>query len=182
MEELIEDLLELSQITQGEINIETVNLSQIVRDISQDLQAAKPERQVEFVITSDICAQGDRRLIKIALENLLGNAWKYTGKKNQARIEFGVVTGKQITPNDNAKANELNACLLNVYFIRDNGAGFNMADAGKLFTAFQRLHNSHEFEGTGVGLATVHRIIQRHGGNIWAQAVTGQGATFYFTF
>jgi PAS domain S-box-containing protein len=180
MEELIEDLLKLSQIAKTEINIETVNLSQLARDIAQDLQKTQSERLVEFIITPDICVQGDRRLLKIALENLLGNAWKYTSKKPQARIEFGVVTDRQIAEKHNLEVGEVSSCLLNVYFISDNGAGFDMVDAGKLFTAFQRLHNSHEFEGTGVGLATVQRIIQRHRGKIWVQAFKDEGATFYF--
>ena len=125
----------------------------------------QPERQVEFVIGKGLTASGDRQLLRVALVNLLGNAWKFTGKRQQARIEFGT------TQNGDRKT----------YFVRDNGAGFDMTYASKLFSAFQRLHDTTEFPGTGIGLATVQRIIHRHGGSVWAEGAVGEGATFYFT-
>jgi light-regulated signal transduction histidine kinase (bacteriophytochrome) len=124
-----------------------------------------PKRKIKFVIAPGLSAYGDEKLIKIALQQLLENAWKFTGKVPQAKIEFG--------------ARELDG--KRVYFIRDNGVGFDMNYADKLFKPFQRLHSVSEFPGTGIGLASVHRIILRHGGNVWAEGKVGQGATFYFT-
>lgn len=165
MEQLIEDLLLLSRISRTQVHIETVQLSSLVQKIALALQQTQPQRQVEFRIAAGVMAKGDGRLLEIVLENLLGNAWKYTGKKAHTCIEFGTIQQEGQT----------------VYFVRDNGAGFSMADADKLFYAFQRLHQQSEFEGTGIGLATVQRIIHRHGGKIWAEAVVDAGATFYFT-
>jgi PAS domain S-box-containing protein len=165
MAQLIDDLLNLSRVTRPEMRRESVDLSALARTIAADLQQGQPERQVEFVIQKPVVGTGDVRLLRVVLENLLGNAWKFTGKQDHAAIEFGV---KQ-------EAGE------SVYFLRDDGVGFDMAYADKLFGTFQRLHSLKEFEGTGVGLATVQRIIQRHGGRIWAEAAVGQGATFYFT-
>jgi light-regulated signal transduction histidine kinase (bacteriophytochrome) len=125
---------------------------------------AAPNRQVKFIVADSLLAEGDARLMTIAFENLLGNAWKYSGQREQARIEVGAIEGEPRS-----------------FFVRDNGAGFDMAYAGKLFGMFQRLHANSEFEGTGIGLATVHRVIRRHGGRIWADAAVGQGATFFFT-
>ena len=165
MGELIDDLLSLAHINRSGMRIQRVNLSQIAAHFTADLQSSRPERQVEFVIAPDLLVQGDAHLLEIVLENLLRNAWKFTGKLPKARIELGQtrMNGEQ------------------VFFVRDNGAGFDMQYAHKLFAPFQRLHGSSEFQGTGVGLATVQRIIHRHGGRIWAQSSPDQGATFYFT-
>lgn len=165
MGELIDDMLNLSKVTRQELEASRLNLSQIGQEVVTELRQRSPEREVEFVIQPEVYAVADRRLIKIVLENLLGNAWKFTGQKDQARIEFGIDTS-------NSKV---------CYFVRDNGAGFDMQYANRLFGTFQRLHTETEFEGTGVGLATVQRIINRHGGNIWAEGKVGEGATFYFT-
>ena len=165
MGRLIDALLKLSRMTRREIRRERVDLSIIAEDIAQELQTGQPERQVEFVIADDLSVDGDAWLLRIALGNLLGNAWKFTGKSSAARIEFGVA--------------EHEGTL--AYFVRDNGAGFDMAYADKLFGAFQRLHTIEEFPGTGIGLATVQRIVHRHGGQTWAEGRVGQGATFYFT-
>ncbi|MCU0537640.1 MAG: CHASE3 domain-containing protein [Hydrococcus sp. Prado102] len=164
MAELIDDLLQLSRLTRSEMHAEQVNLSQLAIAIATELQNTQPERKVEFAIEPNLLVIGDIRLLRIALENLLGNAWKFTGKQPQARIEFG------LTDCDGTPA----------YFVRDNGTGFDMAYADKLFGAFQRLHDMTEFEGTGIGLATVQRIIYRHGGRVWAKGEVGVGATFYF--
>ena len=165
MGQLINDLLSLSRITRREMKHEKVDLSAMVHKIASDLQKEQPERQAEFVIEEGISVNGDANLLQIVVNNLLGNAWKFTEKHSQARIEFG------ITKNDSG----------HVYFVRDDGAGFDMTYAGKLFGAFHRLHSLSEFEGTGIGLATVQRIIHRHGGLIWAEGAEEQGATFYFT-
>jgi len=164
MTQLIDDLLNLSRVTRSPVHREKVDLSAIARSIIAELKRAEPERQVEVRIAEGLTAICDGRLLRIVLENLLGNAWKFTSKRPSAKIEFGVTEsgGKR------------------VYFVRDNGAGFDMAYANKLFGAFQRLHSVNEFPGTGIGLATVQRIIHRHGGRVWAEGATGQGATFYF--
>jgi two-component system, NtrC family, sensor kinase len=164
MAQLIDDMLALSQVTRSEFNRVPVDMSAIARKIGAQLQEAAPDRRVEFVVADGLAADGDDRLVAIALENLLGNAWKYTGGRDPARIEVGVF-------NDEHRA----------FFVRDNGAGFDMAYKDKLFGMFQRLHPRSEFEGTGIGLATVHRVIRRHGGRIWAEAEVGRGATFFFT-
>ena len=143
---------------------ETVDLSSLAQMIASEIQQREPERQVEFVIAEGLVAKGDARLLRVVLENLLGNAWKFTAKHPRARIEFGV-----------ARRNGQRE-----YFVRDDGVGFDMAYTDKLFGAFQRLHSVTEFEGTGIGLATVQRIIHRHGGRVWAEGAVGQGATFYF--
>ncbi len=169
MHQLIDDLLALSRVTRDEMKRESVSLSGIAEQILSDLKQMQPDRKVATRITLDIHATGDPNLLHIALENLLRNAWKFTARQNaahhSAEIEFGVLR-------DEDKP---------VYFVRDNGAGFDMQYAGKLFGAFQRMHGAQEFEGTGIGLAIVHRIIQRHGGRIWAEAAPEQGATFFFT-
>lgn len=165
MTELIEDLLGLSRVVRSEMQWGPVDLSALVDRIASELRNTHPERDVTFVIAPGVVAPGDAHLLGLALENLFGNAWKYTRKHPQARIEFGVtgLNGERI------------------YFVRDDGAGFDMAYASKLFGPFQRLHGRHEFEGTGIGLATVQRIIHRHGGRVWAEGAIEQGATFYFT-
>jgi signal transduction histidine kinase len=165
MGQLIDDLLKLSRVTRAEAFHETVQLSDLAQTIATDLHQQEPERQVEFVIAEGLAAKGDARLLRVALENLLGNAWKFTAKNPCARIEFG-----DIRQNGNR-----------AYFVRDDGVGFNMAYADKLFGAFQRLHSAAEFDGTGIGLATVQRVIHRHGGRVWAESDVEQGATFYFT-
>jgi PAS domain S-box-containing protein len=163
--QLIDALLKLSRMTRREIRRERVDLSAMAKDIARELRIGTPERQVEFVIADGLVVDGDAWLLRIALENLLGNAWKFTGKSTPARIEFGVTEHEDVL----------------AYFVRDNGAGFDMSYADKLFGAFQRLHTTEEFPGTGIGLATVQRIVHRHGGHTWAEGRVGQGATFYFT-
>jgi len=170
MAQLIEDILKLSRSTGGDLCPEKVNLSGIALDIAENLQKMYQNRDVEIRITPDIIAEGDARLLRVVLENLLGNAWKFTGKRKKGIIEFGVTA-----PDNNQKDKKP------VYFVRDNGAGFDMTHADKLFSVFQRLHSDEEFKGTGIGLATVQRIIQRHGGRVWAEGVQESGATFYFT-
>ncbi len=165
MARLIDDLLKLSRVTRGEMNREVVDLSDLARTTVAALEKAEPDRRVEVSIAPDITANGDRSLLRLALENLLGNAWKFTGKVASPRIEMGV------TEHDGRQA----------YFVRDNGAGFDMAYADKLFQPFQRLHKASEYPGTGIGLATVQRIIRRHGGQVWVESEVGHGATFYFT-
>lgn len=165
MASLIDDLLMLSRITRSEMNKEDVNLTAMARDLLAELQRAEPERRVLCRVEEGLTAQGDQRLLRIALSNLLSNAWKFTSKRAEAVIEMGERTQGNGT----------------VYFITDNGAGFNVAYADKLFGVFQRLHRSDEFPGTGVGLAIVQRVIHRHGGKIWAEAETDKGASFFFT-
>jgi PAS domain S-box-containing protein len=166
MADLIDALLGLSRVTRAELSREAIDVTAMAHTIAADLQRDEPSRQVEFVIAEGLTASGDARLLRVALDNLLGNAWKFSAKQSQARIEVGRLT----QPDD-----------VRVFFVRDNGAGFEMAYADKLFGAFQRLHRPSEFHGTGIGLATVQRIIHRHGGRIWAEGEVGQGATFYFT-
>jgi PAS domain S-box-containing protein len=165
MAELIDDLLQLSRITRTEIRHRSVDLSVLARNVADELERMEPERSVEFVIEPGLVVQADGHLMRVALENLLGNAWKFTSKQPAARIEFG-----RTTRDDGASA----------YYVRDNGAGFDQAYAHKLFGAFQRLHTASEFPGTGIGLATVQRVIRRHGGQVWAEGEKGRGATFYF--
>ncbi|MBD1893594.1 PAS domain S-box protein [Coleofasciculus sp. FACHB-129] len=166
MGELIDDLLELSRVTRTEMRTTEVDLSAIASEIVIELRQSQPERPVEVAIAPGILAQGDARLLRIILENLLHNAWKFTSNRLYACIEFGIILQTDSQP---------------AYFVRDNGAGFDMAYANKLFGAFQRLHSMTEFPGTGIGLATVQRIVHRHGGRVWAESAVEQGATFYFT-
>jgi PAS domain S-box-containing protein len=165
MGQLIDDLISLSRVTQAEMGCERADLSRIVRDIAADLQEHEPERQVEFIIQDNVIACVDESLMRVALQNLIGNAWKFTAGVSRARIEFGCTAQNGLVE----------------YYVRDNGAGFDMAYAHKLFGAFQRLHAMDEFEGTGIGLATVKRIVHRHGGTVRAEGVVNQGATFYFS-
>jgi light-regulated signal transduction histidine kinase (bacteriophytochrome) len=165
MNELTNDLLRLSRANRAEMSPQEVDLSALSTAVLQDLQATQPERNAEFAVAPGVVATGDFGLLRIVAENLLGNAWKYTGKKEHTRIEFG------IEQRDGAPA----------FFVRDNGAGFDMASAGKLFSTFCRLHSATEFAGTGIGLSTVQRIIARHGGRIWAESAEGRGSTFFFT-
>lgn len=165
MGQLIDALLNLSRLSRGQLKRERVDLGDMAREIIGEFRLAEPERQVTVTIGTGLKAIGDGSLLRIVLENLLSNAWKYTGKRKQARIEVGALIEDDST----------------VFFVRDNGAGFDMAYAERLFGPFQRLHRREEFEGTGVGLATVQRIIHRHGGRIWAESQVGKGAVFYFT-
>ena len=165
MGQLIDDLLNLSRITRDPMRREPVDLSKLAREVADALRMADPQRVVEFSIADGVAAYGDVRLLRIALENLLGNAWKFTGTHPTALIEFGVAA---IDGED-------------AYFVRDDGAGLDMAYADKLFAPFRRLHTTAEFPGTGVGLATVQRVIHRHGGRAWAEGEVERGATFYFT-
>ena len=165
MAQLIDDLLNLARVTRTEMRYEVVDLSALANAVLADLQSGDPERHVECVVGDHVIAHGDSRLLRVVLENLLGNAWKFTMNKPQARIELG------ISREDGAP----------VYFVRDDGPGFDMAYVDKLFGTFQRLHAATEFPGTGIGLASVRRIIQRHGGRTWAEGAVGKGATFSFT-
>ncbi|OKH39475.1 hypothetical protein NIES2119_07015 [[Phormidium ambiguum] IAM M-71] len=166
MGELIEDMLMLSRVTRAEMKRSTVNLSPIAQEISENLNESQPERSVQWNIAPEITALGDPALLRIVLENLLNNAWKFTSKCTQTQIDFGttILPGRTLA-----------------YFVKDNGVGFDMAYVNKLFIAFQRLHSINEFPGTGVGLAIVQRIIHRHGGIVWAEGTINQGAIFYFT-
>ncbi len=164
MAELIDDMLQLSRVTRAEMHREPVDLSALADSVIADLRRTEPGRQVEVTIPPGLTAEGDAKLLRIALVNLLANAWKFTGRQADARIKLGTQDG------DDGRA----------FYVRDNGVGFDMAYAGKLFGAFQRLHAMSEFPGTGIGLATVQRIVNRHGGRIWAEAAVNQGATFYF--
>lgn len=166
MGELIEDMLMLSRVTRAEMKRVSVNLSQIAEEIIKDLTESQPERFVQWNVAPEIMVLGDAALLRIMLENLVSNAWKFTSKCPETQIEFGttLVSGNILA-----------------YFIRDNGVGFDMNYVNKLFIAFQRLHSTNDFPGTGVGLAIVQRIIHRHGGNVWAEGTINQGATFYFT-
>ncbi len=165
MEELIESLLHMSKITSQGMSRTEVDLSILCLKIIEDLKGEAPSRQATFKIEKNLSASGDFTLLESALRNLIGNAWKYTNRKPEVIIEFG--------------ARELDG--KKTFFITDNGAGFDMKYAKNLFRVFHRLHSEKDFQGTGVGLATVKRIIQRHGGQIWAEGETGLGATFYFT-
>jgi signal transduction histidine kinase len=164
MAELIDALLALARLSRTEPAREVVDLSQMARKVADQLLESDPARAAEFLIADDLTAQGDPQLLRALLENLLGNAWKFSNKRDKARIEFGKLQGEEPT----------------TYFVRDNGAGFNMEYAAQLYAPFRRLHTLQEFEGTGVGLATVQRIVRRHEGTVWAESVEGQGATFFF--
>ena len=165
MGQLIDAVLQLSRLARGDLNRKKLDLSKIVDAIAGELKKSQPDRDMTFKVARGVTADGDEQLIKVALQNLLGNAVKYTGRKDQARIEFGVTNGDG----------------RNVYFVRDNGAGFDMSYADKLFAPFQRAHGTAEFEGMGIGLATVQRIINRHRGKVWVEAEVDKGATFFFT-
>ncbi|WP_276752221.1 sensor histidine kinase [Chlorogloeopsis fritschii] len=162
----IEHMLSLHQLSQTEIQSQAVNLSKIAQETLANLKANEPNRQVETTIQEGLVVYGDSILLRVVLENLLSNAWKYTSKRQGAKIEFGAVLESESLPK---------------FYVRDNGAGFNMTYAQKLFRPFQRMHSQKEFSGTGIGLASVQRIVQKHGGQIWAEAAVDRGATFYFT-
>jgi light-regulated signal transduction histidine kinase (bacteriophytochrome) len=165
MGQLIDDLLNLSRLTRADMNRERHNLSEMVQKIAEAKRKAQPDRKVELVIEKGLFAEVDEHLMRVVFENLIENAFKFTGNREIARIEFGSV-------NKDGKR---------TYYVRDNGAGFDMAYAGKLFQPFQRLHAVIDFPGTGIGLATVKRIIQRHGGKVWIEGEKGIGASVYFT-
>ena len=165
MRNLIDGLLNMSRLSRTEMQRDVVDLSAIANSIAATLQKSAPERAVAFTIAENVIANGDERLLRAVLENLMANAWKFTGKRDAATIEFGMTQG-------NGHA---------TYFVRDNGVGFDPTHASKMFRPFQRLHSSSEFEGTGIGLATVQRILQRHGGKAWAEGEPDKGATIYFT-
>ena len=167
MGQLIDDMLHLARISRTQMNLEKVNLSDLAWQVLKELQQQDPQRQVDLRIEPSLMVLGDTPLLRIVLDNLLGNAWKFTGKTAQPSIEFGC--------RQDLDTGEI------AFFVRDNGAGFDMAYAHKLFGVFQRLHHAKEFSGTGIGLATVNRIIHRHGGRIWADSQVNQGATFFFT-
>lgn len=165
MGQLIDDILKLSRLTRGEMLIEQVDLSALVREVIKPLMDADPGRKVKMHVQDGVVARGDRKMLRVVLDNLIGNAWKYSGKQPLAWITFGKA------PSSGGTA----------YFVKDNGAGFDMAYSQKLFTPFQRLHSEKDFPGTGIGLATVQRIIHRHGGKVWVESEPGKGATFFFT-
>jgi DNA-binding response OmpR family regulator len=164
MASLIDDLLALSRVSRGEFERSKVDLSTMARDAAMRLARLEPNRKVEMIVADGLTAECDGRLLAIVFENLIGNAWKFTGKRDDAKIEIGMLNDGKC-----------------IFFVRDNGAGFDIAYASKLFGMFQRLHSNKEFEGTGIGLATVQRVIRRHGGLIWAEGEVGRGATFFFT-
>jgi light-regulated signal transduction histidine kinase (bacteriophytochrome) len=166
MGQLIDGLLDLGRLTRASVHSQRIDLSELARATAQRLKESQPDRVVEFVIGDGFAANGDSALVGAAIENLMGNAWKFTRNKPNARIEFGASQEGGQT----------------AYFVRDNGAGFDMTYVSRLFGVFQRLHTGKEFEGTGVGLATVQRIVQRHGGRVWAEGKVGEGACFHFTF
>jgi light-regulated signal transduction histidine kinase (bacteriophytochrome) len=165
MDRLTEDLLRLSRITRSQLKREPVDLALLAREVVHDLRQTDPHRDVAFAISDRLRILGDPALMRVALDNLLGNAWKYTSRREQALISFGSEQRDGQT----------------VFSVRDNGAGFDMVYAAKLFAPFQRLHSAREFPGSGVGLACVARVIHKHGGRIWADAKTGEGAAFFFT-
>jgi light-regulated signal transduction histidine kinase (bacteriophytochrome) len=170
---LIDDMLKLSRLSRAKMQHEQIDLGAMARRIAADLQAREPQRHVEFRIGDHLTARGDASLVNSLMENLLGNAWKFSAKRTDALIEFGVLDEPQETDTTTDGAR--------TFFVRDNGAGFDMTYANKLFGAFQRLHTAQQFPGTGVGLAFVQRVINRHGGRIWAESAPDRGATFYFT-
>ncbi|MCP8899645.1 sensor histidine kinase [Gilvimarinus xylanilyticus] len=167
MSEMIDSFLQLSRATQSELHISQVDLSALVRHYFAQLSALEPERRVELTIEDGVVVEADHRFLAVLVDNLVHNAWKYTAREACARIAFGCQSA------DNGERQ---------FFLRDNGAGFDMKYAGRLFSPFTRLHKASEFEGIGIGLATVQRIVARHGGRIWAEAEPGKGASFYFTF
>jgi len=165
MGDLIEGLLNLSRVARGKLERKKTDLTDLARRVVSDLRQRDRNRSVEITIRDGMIAEADPRLVRIVLENLIGNSWKFTGRAAKARIETGALRdGNRVT-----------------FFVRDNGVGFDMAYADKLFGEFQRLHSAKDFLGTGIGLATVRRIVARHGGRVWADGTVGKGAVFFFT-
>jgi len=165
MSRLIDDMLHLARVSRSTLNRHDVDVTALASEVAEELARRNPDRDVRCVIEPGLRAPADAHLLTIVFDNLLGNAWKFTGNREHALVEVGQTT-------DGSEP---------AFFVRDNGAGFDMAYADKLFGPFQRMHDDSEFEGTGIGLATVKRIIVRHGGVVWADAVAGEGATFHFT-
>lgn len=181
MGELIDDMLTLSRITRSEMHRAHVDLSALAKGVADELKAAEPDREVQITVQSGLAADCDAHLLRVVMNNLLGNAWKFTGKTENPKIKFGARNSECpscSTPRPASRSPRSDGVA---YFVRDNGAGFDMTYAEKLFGAFQRLHSTEEFPGTGIGLATVQRVINRHGGRVWAEGEVGKGATFYFT-
>jgi light-regulated signal transduction histidine kinase (bacteriophytochrome) len=164
MDQLVEDLLRLSRISRAEVQLQDIDLSTMAEEILADLKLSEPNRSVETTVQPQLRARGDLRLVRLIVDNLLRNAWKFTSKRNGATISFEGPAGTRDT-----------------FCVRDNGVGFDMAYAGRLFGVFQRLHSANEFPGSGVGLAIVQRVVNRHGGRVWADAKPNEGATFCFT-
>jgi light-regulated signal transduction histidine kinase (bacteriophytochrome) len=162
---MIAALLSLAQLTSADISVQRADLTAVCREQVNSLQQSEPDRVVDVVVAPDVTVLGDESLLKILMANLINNAWKYSSRAGRARVEFGV---EREGPSP-------------VYFVRDNGTGFDMTDADSLFRVFSRLHDPTQFSGCGIGLATAQRIIARHGGRIWAEGAVGRGATFYFT-
>jgi len=181
MGQLINDLLTLSRVSRRDIALQPVNLSDLAREIAAELQASEPQRAADWVITAGLTVRGDRELLRLALYNLLANGWKFTATRPQARIELNAAPAGDLVNLGETAVPKLLSPTHPIYFVRDNGVGFDMTYADKLFTPFQRLHAMDEFPGTGIGLATVQRILARHGGTIWVSARENEGATFYFT-
>lgn len=165
LEQYIDALLNFFRLTHLPMNTEPVDLTELVQSVVGELKRIDPVRKVTLRIAEDATAEGDRQLLRVVLQNLLENAWKYTGMQKDATIEFGVMNNVGIP----------------IYFVRDNGTGFDQKSATLIFNPFQRLSETHEFKGFGIGLSLVNRIIQRHGGKVWTEAEQGTGATFYFT-
>jgi light-regulated signal transduction histidine kinase (bacteriophytochrome) len=165
LNQIIDELLHLSRISRQDVKRQDVDLSGIAATIAADLRRAQPDRSVAIDIKKGVMASADAPLVKVILSNLIGNAWKFTSKREHARIEFGTFEHEGKT----------------VYYVKDNGAGFDQKFADRLFLPFHRLHSEQEFEGTGIGLATVERAVRRHGGEIWTEGKTGEGAAFFFT-
>jgi len=178
---LIDDILELSRISRTELHRNSVNLSKQAEDCVQRLMESNRQRHIDWKIQPNLNAIGDSRLLNNMLYNLLDNAVKFTGRNADAEIKFGTMNTDDLEESLRVKITDYNADIDAVFYVTDNGVGFDMKYADKLFGIFQRLHSADEFEGTGIGLATVARIIHRHGGHVWAQSGTGKGATFYFT-
>jgi PAS domain S-box-containing protein len=175
---LIDDLLQLSRVTRSSLHYQSVNLSHLAHTILAELKEGEPSRQVDLAVQDHLIVEADARLMRILMANLLSNAWKFTRGRAAARIEVGALGDHPAVAASAAPAEESAG---QVYYVADNGVGFNMAYADKLFGAFQRLHSEREFEGTGIGLATAQRIVRRHRGRIWGEAAEGAGARFYFT-
>ena len=182
MAQLIDAMLSLSRLTRGELNRIRVDLGSLAKTAANELKKGQPDRRVEFDIADGMTAEGDPVMLRVVVENLLENAWKFTSKTEKAKIEFGAMSQEFGVRSEKTFNSQLQTPISQlVYYVRDNGAGFDMTYANKLFMAFQRLHTADEFPGLGIGLATVQRIIHRHGGRIWTEGETGKGATFFFT-
>jgi signal transduction histidine kinase len=181
MSQLIDDLLDLSRISQTQLERGELDISSLASAIVSRLRESEPARQIDINIRDRMFARADSRMMELALSNLLGNAWKFTSKTEKALIEFGTLDAHHPINSSPESGGEQSSQDKTVYYVRDNGAGFDPAFKGKMFLPFHRLHAHDQFEGTGIGLAIVDRIIRRHGGKVWAEGAEGQGATIYFT-